>query len=201
MSQPSSASVDPDEHRLGSDLRNSIDRAADIVATLETFPVDVSFVVFAVIDGKGRMIKTKAATFYRANPGLMEQFHENIWAKINDIVPNEEREVAIEVKDVRMFVKKRVKVVQKCPCCHVEVKIRMNRHLKERCPVAQGKYCINCETMVEGDMKDHIVECRTKKYHCVGCGEVFLHSSTLRSHQSSCGGARRAEQGVSHFCF
>ena len=195
MSQPSSSSSSgPDEHRLGTDLRQAIDQATDIVASLETFPVDVSFSAFVVIDGKGRMLKTKMATFHRPNPGLMEQFHENIWIKVNELVPEQEGSVTIEFKDIRMSIKKRVKVVQKCPCCHVEVKTRMNLHLRERCPVSKGKYCMNCSSMVEGDMKQHTIDCRTRKYHCVGCGEVFLHSSTLRAHQSSCRQIRRAEE-------
>jgi hypothetical protein len=196
MSQ-SSSSTAPDEHRLGSNLRSAINEATAIVSDLSTFPVDVSFSAFVVIDGRGKQVKTKSATLYRPNPGLMEQFHENLWIKFNDSVPEEERTVNIEVKDIRMSIKKKNKVVQICPCCHVEVKIRMLRHLKERCPVSQGKYCMNCASMVEGDMEQHIIDCRSRKYHCASCGEEFLHSSTLRAHQSHCRQIKRAEEEVS----
>ena len=199
MSQSSSSSA-LEEHRLGTNLCLAIDEAILIVDGLTNFPVDVSFSAFAVIDGRGSSVKTKPVTLYRSDPGLMEQIHENLSVKINEEIPEEERKDRIVVKDIRMTVKRKNKVVQKCPCCHAEVKTRMLLHLKERCPVSKGKYCMNCASMVEGDLMQHIIECRSRKYHCVSCGEEFLHSSTLRAHQSTCRAIRRAEQEVSS-CF
>ena len=51
-------------------------------------------------------------------------------------------------------------------------------------------------------MKSHALQCRSRKYHCSSCGEIFLHSSTLRSHQFTCRQQRRAEAEVMllHVC-
>ena len=77
-------------------------------------------------NGRGRLIKTKAATFHRSNPGLLEQYHDNLRAKFDEEVTD--GSAGVEVRDIRLIVKKKERIVQKCPCCHIEVASRLLRH-------------------------------------------------------------------------
>ena len=180
-SSSSSSFVD---HRLGQDLRAAFDSANTIIAGLSSFPVDVHFIVFATINGNGSFVQPHPVTLRRPNPELLEQLHIAVWDNLCDKIPNSSGAVDFSIKNITMRIKKREQQKETCQFCNEQF-VHLKKHMAN-CSHAQGQYCSNCKTFVADDYLAHVNKCRSRLYHCSGCGHDFLHASTLRAHQRHC---------------
>ena len=142
------------------------------------------FIVFAVINGEGSIVQPKKLTLRRPDPELLEQYNVAIWDELCNRVPSSECAVDFTIKNISMRIKSLEKQLQTCQFCNGQF-ARLRRHMAS-CPHAQGRYCDNCKSFVTRDYLEHVTSCRSRLYHCPGCGNDFLHASTLRAHQRHC---------------
>ena len=184
----SSSSSDSEDHRLGRDVRLAFDAARSIIDARpsSSFPIDIHFIVFAVIDGRGSFVQPHKVTLRRPDPELLEELYAAVWEELCNRVPDHASERAVDfvIKDVRMRIKSIGKRTEKCHFCHGEF-VRLRRHM-DTCTHAQGNYCSNCKAYITQDFLQHSISCRSRLYHCSGCGNDFLHASTLRAHRRQC---------------
>ena len=195
-SSSSSSSSSHEDHRLGTDLRLAFDSANSIIGALSSFPVDVHFIVFAVVDGEGSFVRPHKLTLRDTDPELLEQLHIAVWDEICSKITNTQSAVDFSIKNISMRIKQHAKQKETCQFCNAQV-ARLNRHMAS-CPHAQGHYCGNCQSFITRDYLEHVTSCRSRLYHCTGCGNDYLHASTLRAHQRHCS---HFEEGVSFYMF